>query len=88
MYGQLPNKEKKQRREKVRKQAILRSERELRKQQLTATQKGVDYIYLADTSSNISPSAASQSITTKSSKPNKGTVSSLQRTIRDLSIQR
>ena len=86
MNNYLSNKEKKIKRSKAQRRAILWSERELRKRQLQ-TQRKVETITIQEKllSTNFIPSKVQSII---SQQPNNGTVSSLQQTIRDLQIQK
>ena len=70
----------------ARKRAMLWSECELQKRQINQTQARAETISLTDTPASASgPSVLNKLLTLM---PNKGIVSSLQKTIRDIKIQR
>ena len=92
MNHQLSSKEKKSKRTEARRRAILWSERELRKKQLKQTQSRVETISISESENPpIHSSRHSDIYSLKShtsSLPNDATVSSLQKTLKDLKIQR
>ena len=84
MNRSLSKKEKQAKLIEARRRAILWSEREIRKRQLK-TQAQIEDISLSETTDPAPPSLASYSEIVSS---NENTVSSLQKTIQDLTIQR
>ena len=86
MNDQLTKKELKARRTEARQRAILWSEREIRKKQLK-TQARIQHISLSETPAP-APILPRQPELISNQNINESTVSSLQRTIRDLTIQR
>ena len=95
MNFQLTTKEKKVKRAKARRRAILWSEREIRKRNLKQAQARVETISISEPPASVykSPSESDQlTLQTLQSVanllPNEDTVSSLQPTIKDLKIQR
>ena len=86
MNRSLTKKEKQAKLNEARRRAILWSEREIRKQQLR-TQAQIEVISLSETTDSVPPVLSRYTdITTPSL--NENTVSSLQKTIKDLTIQR
>ena len=92
MNHQLSSKEKKSKRTEARRRAILWSERELRKKQLKQTQSRVETISISEPENPLIHSSRHSDIYSlkshTSSLPNDATVSSLQKTLKDLKIQR
>ena len=87
MNRSLTKKEKQAKLIEARRRAILWSEREIRKRQLK-TQAQIEDISLSETTDPAPPSLAHYSEIIPLSTSNENTVSSLQKTIQDLTIQR